>query len=81
MLDQMSWISPLRCDTTTTTVNSCNLPVAFFAGGLERVKRSKALRCFVPIFSSKQYVKALQASRNAHFWGAYGIAMRVCCFV
>ncbi|KAI7840917.1 hypothetical protein COHA_005349 [Chlorella ohadii] len=30
------------------------------SGGLERVKRSKALRCFVPIFSSKQYVKALQ---------------------
>lgn len=24
------------------------------------MKRSKALRCFVPIFSSKQYVKALQ---------------------
>lgn len=30
------------------------------AGGLERVRRSRALRCFVPIFSSKQYVKALQ---------------------
>lgn len=29
-------------------------------GGLQRVKASKALRCFVPIFSSKQYVKALQ---------------------
>ena len=33
---------------------------ALSAGGLERVRRSKALRCLVPIFSSKQYVKALQ---------------------
>lgn len=35
------------------------------AGGLERVRRSRALRCFVPIFSSKQYVKALQGERSA----------------
>lgn len=35
------------------------------AGGLERVRRSRALRCFVPIFSSKQYVKALQGERGA----------------
>lgn len=28
------------------------------------MKRSKALRCFVPIFSSKQYVKALQVSER-----------------
>lgn len=30
------------------------------SGGLKLVKESKALRCLVPIFSSKQYVKALQ---------------------
>jgi hypothetical protein len=35
-------------------------PLTSAAGGLERVRRSKALRCFVLIFSSKQYVKALQ---------------------
>ncbi|KAL4856977.1 E3 ubiquitin-protein ligase UPL1 [Chlorella vulgaris] len=34
------------------------------SGGLKLVKESKALRCLVPIFSSKQYVKALQGESS-----------------
>lgn len=68
LLQQVSARSTLTANDQRPLV-SCE-PQAFsrnalslrFAGGLERVKRSKALRCFVPIFSSKQYVKALQAS-------------------
>ena len=29
-------------------------------GGLARVRNSRALRCFLPIFTSRQYLRALQ---------------------
>lgn len=34
-------------------------------GGLARVRASRALRCFVPIFTSRQYLRALQVSAAA----------------
>ena len=43
----------------------CSLPNTLVAlclnnAGLERVKQTKALACFLPIFTSKAYIKALQ---------------------
>ena len=43
----------------------CSLPNTLVAlclnnAGLERVQSTKALACFVPIFTSKAYIKALQ---------------------
>jgi hypothetical protein len=34
-------------------------------GGLARVRRSRVLRCLVPIFSSRHYLKALQGEASA----------------
>lgn len=43
----------------------CSLPNTLVAlclnnAGLEKVRATKALACFVPIFTSKAYIKALQ---------------------
>ena len=43
----------------------CSLPNTLVAlclnnAGMERVRQTKALACFVPIFTSKAYIKALQ---------------------
>ena len=34
-------------------------------GGLARVRSSRALRCFLPIFTSRQYLRALQVRPRA----------------
>ena len=44
----------------------CSVPNTLVAlclnnSGMERVRQTKALACFVPIFTSKAYIKALQA--------------------
>ena len=43
----------------------CSVPNTLVAlclnnAGMERVRQTKALACFVPIFTSKAYIKALQ---------------------
>ena len=43
----------------------CSVPNTLVAlclnnAGMERVRQTKALSCFVPIFTSKAYIKALQ---------------------
>lgn len=43
----------------------CSVPNTLVAlclnnSGMERVRKTKALACFVPIFTSKAYIKALQ---------------------
>ena len=43
--------------------------------GLERVKDSKALDCFIPIFTTPTYLRALQVPVDLCYWLAPSCAL------
>lgn len=62
---QLIWQTNVQAGVLPSGEAVCSLPNTLVAlclnnAGMEHVRQTKALACFVPIFTSKAYIKALQ---------------------